>query len=84
MGILAAGMVGLGAVWGWLIAQRTGASRHSRRNLLAIPLATLLLAAQVLWLADWWMVLPLLGGAGFSFLAYFLWVRSLKARFRAT
>lgn len=84
MGILVAGMVGLGAVWGWLIAQRTGASRHPRGNLLAIFLATLLLTAQVLWLADRWMVMLLLGGAGFSFLAYFLWFRTLMARFRAS
>jgi F0F1-type ATP synthase assembly protein I len=83
MGILAAGIVGLGAVWGWLIAQRTGASRHPGSSLLAITLATLLLAAQVLWLADVWMVMPLLGGAGLSFLAHFLWVFTVKARFRA-
>ena len=83
MGILVAGMVGLGAVWGWLAAQRIPASRHPWRSLLTIPLATLLLTALGLWVADRWAVMLFLGAAGISFLLYLLWFRMLQARFRA-
>ena len=75
-----AGIAGLGAVWGWLVAQRSRSPGHPGRTLKATLPATILPAILVLFLADWRGVMVLLGAAGFSFLSYFIWLRSLRSR----
>jgi len=77
-----AGIFGLGAVWGWLAAQRGGASGHPGRTLRSAIPATLLPIFLVLYLADWRGVILLLGAAVFSFSSYLIWLRSLRNRVR--
>jgi hypothetical protein len=47
MGIPVAGSLGLGLVWGWLIAGPAWAPRHPLRTFVALTGATLLVALEV-------------------------------------
>ncbi len=75
-----AGIAGLGAVWGWLVAQRSRTPSPPGRILATAILTTFLPVFLVLYVADWRGMILLLGAAGFSFSSYFIWIRSLKRR----
>lgn len=77
-----AGIAGLGAVWGWLVAQRSRAPGYPGPTLRATIPATFLPTLLVLYVADWQGVMLLFGSAGFSYLSYFIWLHSLRSRVR--
>src|SRR5260370_39826759 len=75
------GSVGVGLVWGWLIAGVSGSGRKPILNVLLLSVATALILAEVLWLAGWRSDAFLLGAAGIAFLIHRCWRRLLYNRF---
>jgi hypothetical protein len=78
------GSIGVGMVWGWLLAGVSGSGRKPILNVLLLSVATTLLLAEVLWLAGWRSAVFLLGAAGMAFLIHRCWRRVLYNRFGFT
>jgi energy-converting hydrogenase Eha subunit E len=76
------GGVGIGLVWGWLIilvgSNRT-AARRPIVNILAFGLATLLVALQLLWLAEVKTLIFFAAAVAFAFIIHLAWRQSLRA-----
>ncbi len=81
MTLVILGCVGVGAVWGWLIGKLDGTSPSPVRKVLAVGLATLLLAIEIFILAEWRALAFFLGAAALALLIHLGWRRELIARF---
>jgi len=80
--MLAVGSVGLGLVWGWLLAHLAGQLRRPLLTIAGGCAATLLLATEVLLLADWQAVAVLTCATGIALVLHVAWRVSLRRRFR--
>lgn len=76
------GSIGVGLVWGWLIAGFSGSGRKPVLNILVLSVATTVILAEVVWLAGWRSAAFFLGAAGIAFLIHRGWKRVLFNRFR--
>ena len=77
------GGVGLGLVWGWLMGGVVAKVRLSPLTTLALSVATLLLAIEVLLLAGWLVLALLLIMAALSIGLHFAWRHELRNRFES-
>jgi hypothetical protein len=75
------GSIGVGLVWGWLIASAPSSVRKPILNVLLLSVATALILAEVLWLAGWRSAAFVFGAAGIAFLMHRGWRRVLHDRF---
>jgi hypothetical protein len=75
------GAVGLGLVWGWLIAWLIGQACRSPRTIFALSVATLLLAVEVLFLAGSLAVVFSLGMVVLSLVLSLAWQYGLRKRY---
>lgn len=75
------GSIGIGIVWGCLIGGLGQTAQWGLRNVLALSVATLLLAAETYLFADWSGLIPFLGAAGVALLLNLGWRRALRQRF---
>lgn len=80
--LITLGSVGVGLVWGWLIAGVSGSGRKPILNVLLLFVATALLLTEVLWLAGWRSVAFVFSAAVIAFLIHRSWQRVLFNRFR--
>ena len=78
--LITLGSLGVGLVWGWLIAGASHSVRKPIRNVLLLSIATSFISAEVIWLAGWRAFPSLLGAAGGAFLAHLAWRRRLSER----
>ncbi len=82
MVITSIGSVGIGLMWGWLLILFGGRGHAKRpwRNILALGLATMLLALQLFLYSSWQTVLIFLVAAILSFAIHLAWHRALRSR----
>jgi len=74
------GSIGVGLVWGWLIAPVPGSGRKRILTVFLLGVATALLLAEVVWLAGWRSAAFVLGAAGIAFLIHRCWRQVLFNR----
>jgi hypothetical protein len=75
-----AGSIGMGLVWGWLLALiwREVPGKRPLRHILASLLATVLIGILFIWLTDWIYLLIFVGTAVFSFILHLAWRARLR------
>jgi hypothetical protein len=76
------GAIGIGAVWGWLLAMLGGPRRRRARRVAAVTAATALVGGQVLMLAGWQRACLFLVCAGLALAGHAMWRRTLTLRFQ--
>ncbi len=79
--ISALGAVGLGLVWGWLMAWLIGQALRSPRTAFVLGIATLLLAAEVLFLAGMLALVFSLGMMALALVLSLAWQHRLRKRY---
>jgi hypothetical protein len=72
------GGVGFGLVWGWLSASLTARERLTIRLIIAVFLATLILAGLLWWASGWRGLAFFLGMGLLSFLLHAGWRHQLR------
>ena len=82
MSITMLGSAAVGLVWGWLMGSLGGSMLRPLRTVPVLTLATLLLAGEVLMLANWQAVLLCLGATALTLLLHLGWRRTLRDRVR--
>jgi hypothetical protein len=78
--IAAMGACGIGLVWGWLVAARTSSLLRPVQTSLALIAATVLLGAEVWWIARLPAVVLFPASALLTCWLHLNWRRELKAR----
>lgn len=79
--ITSLGGAGFGLVWGWLMGGLEGHVQRPLRAWLLAGAATLLLSAEIFWLADGWTVALFLIAALIALLLHVGWRRNLRQRY---
>ncbi len=76
------GSLGIGSVWGWLVARFSHRLRKPIITFLSVLLATMVIASQVMWLLDRTRLLFFFGSVIVSFLVHMGWRGEMTRRKR--
>ncbi|MGB9181083.1 MAG: hypothetical protein WCB68_17760 [Pyrinomonadaceae bacterium] len=79
--ITSLGGVGFGLVWGWLMGSLEGHTERPLRRGLIVGAATLLISAEIFWLANGFTIALFLGAALIALLLHVGWRRNLRERY---
>ncbi len=73
--------MGIGLTWGWLIGNLVGRITRPILDGLVLCIASLLLAIEVVVLADFWDLMFFLGAGGLALILHIEWRKELINRF---